>query len=71
MRASVLERLAARGGTSAHDWRFGHGRLSRKAVVIDRELICPFWLTKLNYDAAFMRWWRDFSKPLQQALKGT
>ena len=64
MRASVLERLAARGGTSAHDWR-------RKAVVIDRELICPFWLTKLNYDAAFMRWWREFSKPLQQALKGT
>ena len=48
MRASVLQRLAARGGTSAHDWRFGHGRLSRKAVVIGRELICPFWLTKLE-----------------------
>ena len=48
MRASVLQRLAARGGTSAHDWRFGHGRLSRKAVVIGRELICPFWLTNLN-----------------------
>ena len=38
-------------------------------MVIDRELICPFWLTKLNYDAAFLGWWRDFSKPPQQALK--
>ena len=58
IRASVLQRLGARGGIGAQS-------------IGDRQRVdMPILAYELT-GAACMRWWRGFSKPLQQALKGT